>query len=68
MSKQDKIICLGKEFASDDERRNYFRSELRSKLPELKKIEGFPIGTHHIIPLAQTLGLTILLNNGKRKN
>jgi DNA modification methylase/DNA-directed RNA polymerase subunit RPC12/RpoP len=44
MSKQDKIICLGKEFASHDERREYFRNELRAKLPELKKIEGFPIG------------------------
>jgi DNA-directed RNA polymerase subunit RPC12/RpoP len=44
MSKQDKIICLGKEFNSEDERRDYFRKELRAKLPELKKIEGFPIG------------------------
>jgi DNA modification methylase len=44
MSKQDKIICLGKEFNSEDERREYFRNELRTKLPELKKIEGFPIG------------------------
>ncbi len=44
MSKQDKIICLGKEFNSEDERREYFRYELRAKLPELKKIEGFPIG------------------------
>ena len=44
MSKQDKIICLGKEFDSEDERREYFRNELRTKLPELKKIEGFPLG------------------------
>lgn len=44
MSKQDKIICLGKEFNSEDERRDYYRNELRAKLPELKKIEGFPIG------------------------
>ena len=35
---------LGKTFASDDERREYFRNELRHKLPELKAIEGFPIG------------------------
>lgn len=35
---------LGKTFASDDERREYFRGELRNKLPELKSIEGFPIG------------------------
>lgn len=39
-----KVICLGKEFKSDDERREYFRNELFTKLPELKKIEGFPIG------------------------
>ena len=39
-----KVICLGKEFKSDDERREYFRNELLAKLPELKKIEGFPIG------------------------
>ena len=44
MSKQEKIICLGKEFTSDEERREYYRNELRTKLPELKKIEGFPIG------------------------
>jgi DNA modification methylase/transcription elongation factor Elf1 len=44
MSKQDKITCLGKEFTSEEERREYFRNELRTKLPELKKIEGFPIG------------------------
>ncbi len=44
MSKQEKIICLGKEFNSDEERREYYRNELRTKLPELKKIEGFPIG------------------------
>ncbi|MBK7887717.1 MAG: hypothetical protein IPJ86_10620 [Bacteroidetes bacterium] len=39
-----KVICLGKEFNSEEERREYFRNELRAKLPELKKIEGFPIG------------------------
>ncbi|MBC6368018.1 DNA methyltransferase [Algoriphagus sp. AK58] len=41
---QDKIIVLGKEFPSEEERRAYFREELRKKLPELKKMEGFPIG------------------------
>jgi DNA modification methylase len=44
MSKQEKIICLGKEFNSEEERREYYRNLLRTKLPELKKIEGFPIG------------------------
>ena len=44
MLKSSAIKCLGKTFASEDERRDYFRNELRKKLPELKKIEGFPIG------------------------
>jgi DNA modification methylase len=44
MNKTDKVICLGKEFNSEEERREYFRDELRIKLPELKNIEGFPIG------------------------
>jgi DNA modification methylase len=38
------VSCLGMTFNSDDERREYFRNELRKALPELKKIEGFPIG------------------------
>ena len=35
---QTKITVLGKNFSSEEERRNYFREELRKKLPELKKI------------------------------
>ena len=38
------ITVLGKTFKSEEERRNYFRKELRKKLPELKQMEGFPIG------------------------
>ncbi len=38
------VVCLGMTFESDEARREYFRDELRKKLPELKKIEGFPIG------------------------
>ena len=38
------VVCLGMTFESEDARREYFREELRKKLPELKKIEGFPIG------------------------
>jgi DNA modification methylase len=38
------VFCLGKTFHSEEERRAYFRNELRIKLPELKTIEGFPIG------------------------
>jgi len=40
----DPVVCLGMTFKSDEERREYFREELRKKLPELKEIEGFPIG------------------------
>jgi DNA modification methylase/DNA-directed RNA polymerase subunit RPC12/RpoP len=38
------VVCLGMEFPCEEARRDYFREELRKKLPELKKIEGFPIG------------------------
>lgn len=41
---QVQVTCLGMEFESDEARRTYFREELRKKLPELRKIEGFPIG------------------------
>lgn len=37
-------ICLGMTFENEEARREYFREELRKKLPELKQIEGFPIG------------------------
>ena len=40
----NKITVLGKTFNTEEERRNYFRDELRKKLPELKQMEGFPIG------------------------
>lgn len=38
------VTCLGIEFENDDKRREFFRAELRKKLPELRLIEGFPIG------------------------
>src|SRR5215469_12827766 len=40
------VICLGKSFANDNERRTYFTEELRHKLKDedFRKIEGFPIG------------------------
>jgi len=44
MSNENKITVLGKTFNSEEERRSYFREELRKKLPELKLMEGFPIG------------------------
>jgi len=40
----EKITVLGKTFDSEEERRAYFRKELRKHLPELRKMEGFPIG------------------------
>lgn len=39
------VTVLGLTFENDDERRAYFRAELREKLPELRKMEGFPIGS-----------------------
>lgn len=42
--KEEKITVLGITFNTEEERRNYFREELRKKLPELKQMEGFPIG------------------------
>jgi len=38
------VVCLGMKFKNEKARREYFRKELRKKLPELKQIEGFPIG------------------------
>ncbi|EAG7745519.1 DNA methylase [Listeria monocytogenes] len=39
-----RVTVLGMEFENDDARREYFREELRKKLPELRSQEGFPIG------------------------
>lgn len=41
---QGPVTVLGHTFENDEERRAYFREELRKRLPELRKIEGFPIG------------------------
>lgn len=38
------VTCLGKTFSNDEERRAYFTQKLREKLPELRAIEGFPLG------------------------
>ena len=43
--KDEPVVCLGMTFESEEARREYFRNELRQKMPELRKIEGFPIGT-----------------------
>ena len=40
LSTNKPVTLFGKTFANDNERREYFRNELRKKLPELKKIEG----------------------------
>lgn len=39
------VTVLSMTFANDDERREYFREQLRAKLPDLRNIEGFPIGS-----------------------
>lgn len=39
------VTVLGITFDNDAKRREYFREELRKKLPELRNIEGFPIGS-----------------------
>lgn len=44
ISDDKQITVLGKIFTNEEERRTYFREELRKELPELKKMEGFPIG------------------------
>ena len=43
---QQPVECLGMTFPNDEARRQYFLEKLREKLqdPELRKIEGFPIG------------------------
>lgn len=38
------VVCLGMTFESEEARRDYFREELRKKLPKLKEMEGFPSG------------------------
>ena len=45
--KNSPVTCLGINFSSDEERRNYFTEKLREFLadPEFRKIEGFPIGS-----------------------
>ena len=40
----ESVVCLGRIFKNEEARREYFRQELRKKLPELKQIEGFPFG------------------------
>ncbi|MGN5652352.1 DNA methyltransferase [Bacillus sp. Brlt_9] len=38
------VVCLGMTFENDEIRRRYFQNELRKILPDLKGIEGFPVG------------------------
>jgi DNA modification methylase len=45
LSRTGPVTCLGMTFDNDEERRIYFTEELRRKLSELKKIEGFPIAS-----------------------
>ncbi|EMF0319049.1 TPA: DNA methylase [Enterococcus faecium] len=58
-----RVTVLGMEFENDDARREYFREELRKKLPELRKIEGFPIGNDEdIIELSDPPFYTVCPN------
>ena len=41
---QGPVTVFGLTFKDDEECRQFFREELRRRLPELRKIEGFPIG------------------------
>lgn len=43
--KNGPITCLGQVFATEEDRRAYFRDRLREHLPALRKLPGFPIGT-----------------------
>ncbi len=38
------VTCLGQIFDSEEARRAHFTEELRKKLPELREMEGFPMG------------------------
>ena len=40
-SEINKVVWLGKEFKSEEDRRGYFQNELRTKLPEIKKNRRF---------------------------
>ena len=42
--REQPVTVLGHTFKNDDERRQWFREELRKKLPELKQMDGYPIG------------------------
>lgn len=76
VQQQGPVTCLGMEFENDEARRAYFREELRKKLPELRKIEGFPLErmmtsstslTLHTIRLALIPGSMTLLLSGRKK-
>lgn len=43
-TKNQPVTCLGLTFENDEARRSYFTEELRKRLPELKQMEGYPIG------------------------
>lgn len=43
-TEQGPVTVFGLTFKNDEECRQFFRDELRRRLPELRQIEGFPIG------------------------
>lgn len=62
-NKTGPVTCLGLVFDNEDERRRYFREELRKKLPELKEMEGYPMGEDEdIIELSDPPFFTVCPN------
>ena len=60
------VTCLGITFENDNKRREFFREELRKKLPELRLIEGFPIGEDDDIIASVALRNTACPDRGKK--
>lgn len=61
LAENTSVTVLGKTFSNDEERREYFRKELRKKLPELKKLEGYPIGEDDGYTVNNLLTISLLL-------
>ena len=64
-SDNEEVTCLGITFKNDNERRDYFRNELRKKLPELKKLNPnniISIGMYSQNELNVNFGVFFLLS------
>ncbi|ADG05162.1 DNA methyltransferase [Kyrpidia tusciae] len=49
VDRRQPVTCLGMIFESESARRAYFTDELRRRLPALREMEGFPIGSEEDI-------------------